>query len=247
MFSLKVIKDLLRTSVRQRRELGEILSMLPSTRCERRTLCCSMLPEMSLVEALSAVSGIAGMHEDMRIELLGRIIYYFFVNPVEIIKCPFLDDRECLIYQKRFFGCRAYGLWSKDCYTQISERSRQGKLFIRKQWQTLGISLPEKVAGFEVPYCSDVKSEGSPDINDEVLITYAQKIEELSGHFSDWNQMFCRMYFNDLGFLLASLIFGVKESVSLKFAIVSDIVKTGKRSRLEAAIENVPDIFKEIA
>lgn len=247
MFSLHIIKDLLQNSVQQRKELEEIYTLLPPTTCDRKTLCCSMLPEMSLIEALSAIHELTGMPEGTRINFLKNIIKYFFINPVEITKCSFLDDKNCLIYQKRFFGCRAYGLWSKNYYGQISERSRQGKLFIRRQWENLGIILPKKVMNFEVPYCPNVRTGGHLEINDEILIKCAQKIEEISLHFSKWSQLYCRMYFNDPGFLLASLIFGVNESVHLKFAIVSDFVKTGNRLKLEAAIEKLPDIFKEIA
>jgi Fe-S-cluster containining protein len=70
-----------------------------------------MLPEMTLVEALPVIRRLVEMAATMRNRLIKKIIGHFFLNPVEITSCPFLEGQECLIYPDRFFGCRSYGLW----------------------------------------------------------------------------------------------------------------------------------------
>jgi len=244
IFSQQVIKELLQTSVRQRKKLEEIYSLIPSTRCLRRTLCCSMLPEMTLIEALAGIHQLAKMDTPMRQKLIKKIVSYFFVNAVEIKSCPFLNGKDCLIYKYRFFGCRAYGLWSKNYYENLGESSHQQKKQIQKQWENLGILLPQEVIDFHVPYCANVTVDDRFSVDDETLIRIFRRIDELSQHLSQWHQVFRGQYFSDLSFLLSSLIFGFSESVRMKFQIVSDIVKKGTRPRLSKNIWTLPDIFE---
>ncbi|MGD8450149.1 MAG: hypothetical protein PVF36_13060, partial [Desulfobacterales bacterium] len=111
-FSPHIIRELLQTSDRQFQELKEVYALLPDTRCQRKTHCCSLLPEITLVEALLAIRRLVEMATAVRNPLIQKIIGYFFLNPVEITSCPFLEGQECTVYPDRFFGCRSYGLWS---------------------------------------------------------------------------------------------------------------------------------------
>ena len=44
--------------------------------------------------------------------------------------------------------------------------------------------------------------------------------------------------------MMTSLVFGVNDAVSLKFAVVSDMVKDNKITRLDNLLEKIPDIFQ---
>ncbi|UCE83381.1 MAG: hypothetical protein JSV47_02240, partial [Deltaproteobacteria bacterium] len=123
-FSREAIQQLLTGSTTQRIELKQAYEKLPGTHCRRRTDCCSLLPEMNLLEALAAIRMLAKMSSAQRLQVYRRILSYFFLNPVEIISCPFLQGQDCLIYENRFFGCRAYGLWSRQYYDEQAEGSR---------------------------------------------------------------------------------------------------------------------------
>jgi Fe-S-cluster containining protein len=111
-FTIPIIRDLLRNSVKQRKELEEACALLPSTQCQRKTRCCSLLPDMTLLEALTAIQQLARMPSVMRKKLTKKMISYFILNPVEITSCPFLNYRDCFIYQNRFVGRWEYGEWS---------------------------------------------------------------------------------------------------------------------------------------
>jgi hypothetical protein len=246
-FSTGVIRELLKTSAEQRLALEATYVRLPVTRCERKTYCCSLLPEMTLVEALVAIQRLSDMSPAVRRQMIRTIIRYFFLNPAEIIKCPFLDSQDCLIYRERFFGCRAYGLWSKDYYDKLVSRSRQAKLHFQRQWEKLGVPLPQPVIDFQVPYCRCVEPDGNVVIDDSQLMRIADAVNALSAQFSGWHELFGRKYFFDLSFLLTSLALGFAESVRMKFVIVREILTTGNRTGLNRIIADIPDVLTGIA
>lgn len=246
MFSQHDIKKLLQNSVHQLQELKETYALLPSTRCRRKTNCCSMLPEMSLVEALAVINRLLDMPSAKRRQFVQNIVNYFFLNPVEITLCPFLEGQDCLIYEDRFFGCRAYGLWSQEYYEKLSASVRQAKIHLREQWKNLGLSLPSKVVDFQVPYCTYVEIDGHAFIDDRVLINISDTIAAISVRISQRHQSFNRIYFSDLSFLLSSLVFGFAESIQMKFAVVRDIITTGNMTGLEKIIDELPDLCAKL-
>jgi Fe-S-cluster containining protein len=186
------------------------------------------------------------MPQEMRLLFYKKIVRYFMTNPVAVTKCPFLEGDECLIYRNRFLGCRAYGLWSKEYYENLSERSRHAKLQIRAVWENMDIHLPKEIVEFQVPYCADVVTTSKTDIHDDLIFSVAETVENLSRQCAQWHYLFRQDYFSDLSFLLSSLVFGVREAVSLKITIVSDILKKGDRRRLDNILEKIADIFQEM-
>lgn len=243
MISLSVLKDLLLSSSLYLQELKDTYSFIPETSCKRKAECCSLMPEMTLLEAMSTIKWLSNLTSAARLKLLKNIVYYFFMNPVEITSCPFLKGRDCRLYENRFLGCRSYGLLSREYYEKLSERSRQAKISIRKQWEKLGIYLPAAVMDFQVPYCSNVKIKNNMNIDDESLLNISNKIDLLSQNLAQWHRMFRQIYFSDLSFLVASLIYGFPESIRLKFIIVSDVLKTENRGKLDKTLSEVYDIF----
>jgi Fe-S-cluster containining protein len=201
---------------------------------------------MNLIEALPAINRLVNMPSSMRRQVIKKIVVYFFTNPVEITSCPFLHDRDCLIYEDRFFGCRAYGLWSGEYYEKLAVSSQQAKKIIRNQWERLGVFLPQAVIHFQIPYCLYGETEGHGLICDEMLLHVSEAIEKLSEQFLPWHQLFSQRYFSDLSFLFASLVFGFPQTVRMKFTIVRDIVTTGNRSRMDRIIEELPDLCAEL-
>jgi len=246
MFSWKVIRELLQTSAPGFPQLGETYAHLPAARCLRHAHCCSLLPEMTLVESLSAICKLLDFVPAIRRRIAQRIVGYFFLNPVEITTCPFLTGRDCLIYQDRFFGCRAYGLWSKGYYEKRAACDRQARVYLKQQWENLGVLLPREVIDFKLPYCRHVKPEGDAVIDDKGLLKVGDKIEALSKQFSPWHESFGKKYYSDLSFLLASLVFGASEAVQMKFTLVHDILATGNRQRLIQIVEELPDFCTEL-
>jgi Fe-S-cluster containining protein len=238
----EVIGGLLGQASAHYHDLTEAYNLLPDTRCQRRSRCCSLLPEMTLLEALSAIRTLAAMPPVSRIALTRGLVRYFLTNSVEISPCPFLRGADCLIYQDRFFGCRAYGLWSTDHYERQAGRSRQAKEYTRLQWEHLGVELPRQVLEFQVPYCPHVEVVGDLAMEDGLLVEAQDRIEKLSGNLGLWHELFRATYFADLSVLFAALAFGLREAVATKFSLCRDLVRGGDKRRLAALVEEVPDM-----
>jgi Fe-S-cluster containining protein len=238
-----VIRELLVGSAVQRLALKKIYAQLPSTssgvvpRSDSRTtgrisraetgfeenLCSITVHSLSTadtlllpVAALTAVQLLVDIVPKQRHQLRRRMIRYFFLNPVEICMCPFLEGQECLIYQDRFLGCRAYGLWSKGYYQQRAEHSRKAKRLSQEQWQRLGVSLPPEVVDFHLDYCPYVELEEDVPVDDENLIHASDTIEAISGQLAPWHDSFRQGYFSDLSFLLVSNVLGSQEVAKRK-------------------------------
>jgi len=239
VFSSEVIRALLERSTEQRSALKEAYAQLPGTRCRRRTHCCSLLPEMNLLEALSAVQQLLEMKPEQRLWIGKRLIRYFFLNPVEILSCPFLEGQNCLIYRNRFFGCRAYGLWTKEHYRKKAEQSRQAKTLSQRQWERLGVSLPQEVVDFHLDYCPHVELDGGALVRDEFLLQTSDRIEAISGQLVPWHDKFHQEYFSDLSFLLVSISLGLHRAVQLKFEIVRHILSTGNKERVDRIVDKL--------
>jgi Fe-S-cluster containining protein len=246
LFSVTVIDDLLENTQVLRKELGEAYDTLPSTMCKRKTECCSLMPEITILEALDAIQNLIAMPNNMRLLMYKKIVRYFMTNPVEVTKCPFLEGEECLIYRNRFFGCRAYGLWSKEYYENLSERSRHMKIHIREAWEKMDVHLPKEIIEFQVPYCTDVMPTGKTAIHDDLILSVAETVENLSRQCARWHYIFKETYFSDLSFFLTSLFFGFNDAILLKFNVVSDILKNENRESLDDILDKIPDIFQGI-
>lgn len=238
-FSSEVIGALLERSTEHRSALKEAYAQLPGTQCRRRTHCCSLLPEMNLLEALSAVQQLLEMKPEQRLWMNRRLIRYFFLNPVEILSCPFLEGQNCLIYRNRFFGCRTYGLWTAEHYRKKAEQSRQAKTLSHRQWQRLGVSLPQEVVDFHLDYCPYVELEGDALVEDELLLQTSDRIEAISEELVPWHDKFHQEYFSDLSFLLVSISLGLQRAVQLKFEIVRHILSTGNKERVDRIVDKL--------
>ena len=243
LISPKVIRELIAASAEQRLALMDAYGKLPATRCRRRTDCCSLLPEMSLVEALAAIRVLVNMAPAKRHQLSNGLIRYFFLNPVEISLCPFLDGRNCLIYEDRFFGCRTYGLWSRQYYEEQSARSQRAKRLSQKHWLNLGVVLPQQVVNFHLPYCPYVELHGDSRVDDDMILHVTDAIEVSSGMLSPWHDIFRQAYFSDLSFLMASLAFSMPTAVRLKFEIVRGLLEEGEKDRLARILKELPDLW----
>jgi Fe-S-cluster containining protein len=243
ILTVEIIQNLLKSSESEFAELRKCYALLPATFCARKTHCCAMLPEATLVESLWALKRLQQAAPIIRRRVLKKIVAYFFVNPTRITACPFLEKNQCMIYEDRFFGCRAYGLWSLQHYEEIAHQSRRAKKSLAGLWQDLGIPLPEKVINFHLPYCLDVKIVGGAETSDLRLIQLSEQIDSLSGRMIPWHQAFSRTYYADLSYLAASLVFDIRKVLRMKVDIVRNCISYEDRNPLDETLQNVWDFL----
>lgn len=239
-----ILTELMQTGTTRFTELDMIYDDIPATRCERKASCCKMLPDATLIEAVAVLKHLSCEPAEDRNRIMGRLIRYFFLNPVEMTACPFLEEQSCWIYEHRFFGCRSYGLWSNAYYEELSMQDREAKAHLQHQWQEIGVGLPDDIISFRQPYCTDLQTIGPEIIDDHELESISKRIESLSDGFSRWHEPFRNRYFSDISFFLTSAVMEIPEAVQSKFDIVRTILETGDRTKLTEILTNLPDILE---
>ena len=85
---------------------------------------------------------------------------------------------------------------------------------------------------------------GKRAVHDDIILSVAETVENLSRQYARWHYLFRETYFSDLSFLMTSLFFGVNDAISLKFNVVSDILKNENRESVDDILRKVPDIFQ---
>jgi hypothetical protein len=244
IITAEALLGLVRQSGPQIGRLRRLYAKLPATRCQRRAMCCALLAEISLIEAVAVVDRLVRMPPHQRAGVVRRLVCYFLINPVEIVGCPFLTGNECLIYADRFFGCRAYGLWTPEHYARIAASERDAKRRLQGQWHKLGIDLPRHVVDLRVPYCDRVRCRETATVDDAALQTLTREIEFLSQSLGPLSDAFIRFYFADLSFLTASLALGMPAAVQAKLAVVRAITARGDRGELRRHLVDLTDPFE---
>ena len=239
MLTRAIIRDCIANSTALFDALNKVYDRIPATCCERETHCCKLLPEAGLIEILAVIRRFQKMTAGVRKKLYTKLVEYFFINPVKITSCPFLEGRDCLIYSDRFFGCRAYGLWSYEYYQRLAECNREAKIQLQQQWRNLGIGLPQQVVDFNMPYCRKVKAEMLSTMDDQMLNDIWDAVNRLSEQLSPWQGIFQQKYFGDLSFLFSALTFGFSEALQLKYTVVKDILAVKNENNFKKVIENI--------
>jgi hypothetical protein len=110
----------------------------------------------------------------------------------------------------------------------------------------LGVSLPQAVVDFHLPYCPYVEVEGDVPVDDEHLLHASDTIEAISGQLAPWHDSFRQRYFSDLSFLLVSNVLGSQEAIQLKFEIVRDFLSTGNNERVDEMVGKLDDLFEDL-
>ena len=240
MFSLKDIKQTIDGAAALFSGLTDVYGQIPATECRRRVSCCALVPEMTFAEALFALDRMKRLPVPARNQVVLRLVTCFFTNAVEISACPFLEANGCLIYPDRFFGCRAYGLWSLDTYQERSEAGLAAKKSLQVAWRSMGVVLPDAVVNFRQPYCRDVKVTEKTSVDDDFLKALEDQVEILSQGMGEGHEVYLRTYGGDFSFLIAALLLGTREAVSRKVAFVKAVVARGNQSILEETRRKLP-------
>jgi Fe-S-cluster containining protein len=221
--------------------LQQMYLQLPETRCECREpgACCLFLPEMTVLEALQWIRLMRDAGDSAFTDFLRRFVRFYLTNPVRLTGCPFMIDGLCTIYAHRTFGCRAYGLWSQKIGIEKTRENRRAKRALLQIWKRFGLELPPECVTFEMDYCDKVRTPSGKNIKDHRLMDFLSQIYMLGKDLGDLQNRFEAEYHSDFSFLLTTFVFGMKESLLLKFAVIKESVQSGTDKRLQQALETV--------
>ncbi|MEW6328006.1 MAG: YkgJ family cysteine cluster protein [Thermodesulfobacteriota bacterium] len=235
----EVIDSMITESRQLLRALHETREQVPRTICDRRTCCCSLLPESSFLEFLQLLEAVGRMESNERQGVISKIATYYFINPIERRSCPFLSGTDCLVYEIRPFTCRAYGLWSKEFYDRQAEMSRQAKMQVVAGWKALGIDLSGNVLDFRQEYCLNVKTCDGVQYEDAFLNDIWAEILTLDAKAAPYDSLYRERYFSDLSFALISLVIGPQRALVEKVNVVKEAVISGTRTKLRRILDEI--------
>lgn len=227
--------------------LQGLYGRLPETRCtcEKPGMCCMYLPEITVIEALQWIRFMQTMPDLELTSTHRKFVEFYLTNPARFTGCPFLADGSCSVYECRTFGCRSYGLWSQKMGNTRTRESRNGKKALRLMWKKFGVELPADVVEFEIDYCDKVQVVGDKSFPDKTIMALLKQVYDLGKPLGNFQARFETQYYSDFSFLLTSLVFGMKESLVEKFAVIKEIAEKGTETRLQEALAKVtPDTLR---
>ncbi len=228
------------------RKLNSIYRRLPEVTCRGKAACCTLLPDLTLAEALSAFQSLVNMEETQRRDVIERTALYFYLNPVKTMSCPFLENKRCIIYERRFSGCRTYGLWSRRHYERMAARSLEAKRNLQSVWQQAGVQLPPDVTGFHVPYCTHVRVVKGKRPDDSALVQIGTRVANLSEQISQaMHVRFVRDFYMDFSFFMVSLASGMQGAANDKFVAVRSVCAGQGTGIAEKGARKVADYLQE--
>jgi len=155
---------------------------------------------------------------------------HFLQNAARRLPCPWALPDACARYGQRFFGCRAYGLWSAKAHEPRRRQSLQAAERVQAAWQSMGITLPDAVCAPPPAYCAKVAPVNGPAVDDNGL----DKLEsELAGMGRDqpWHALLMQCG-GDLSYLTAGLALGWQECLQAKVALTRDLL-SGKSAEAD--------------
>jgi len=230
-------------------QLQGLYGLLPETlcTCEEPGMCCMFLPEMTALEALQWIKLIHSMSHSRQATAMGNFVAFYLTNPARLTGCPFREDGACSVYPYRTFGCRSYGLWSREMGRTRTQQSRNSKKALRKMWKSFGIEIPAGMLESEMDYCDKVQHISGKSMGDDKIMDLLMRVYHLGKSLGDLQTRFEEEYHSDFSFLLTSLVFGMRKALLLKFAVIKEIAQEKTDTRLQEALEKVsPGVLPDI-
>lgn len=228
-----------------RKKLYSLYNRIPATVCKGNARCCTLIPEITFLEAASALHVLHGINAERQSEIIQRLVFYFLLNPVRIMSCPFLEHNRCLIYEDRFLGCRTYGLWSDRYYSKAAEKSLAARRHVHAAWKKAGVQIPCETAEFRHVYCNNVRVRKGRRPDDRAMLKVGQKVAELSSEFSPgMHDKFITVFFMDISFWLVSLVKSPEGAALAKFHVVKEVLHADNDN---AALKTAMPVAQAIA
>jgi hypothetical protein len=213
--------------------LEQIYAALPATACARQGACCGLLPPVQPVEMLAFLGELQQGEEKARGETALMLVRHFLQNAARRLPCPWALLDSCARYEGRFFGCRAYGLWSPAAYELRRRESLDAAQKVQASWESMGITLPQEVCAPPPAYCSKVEPVAVPAPDDVALDKLESALAGL-GQDQAWHA-FLAQFGGDLSYLLAGLALGWRECLQAKVAVTRALLN-GQTAETEARL-----------
>ncbi|MCB2226210.1 MAG: hypothetical protein KQH53_05985 [Desulfarculaceae bacterium] len=151
-----------------------------------------------------------------------KLVEHFLTNAARRLPCPWALKDACAVYERRFLGCRAYGLWSPASYAKRAADAAAGQEAVADAWRGLGVELPPEVLAPAPAYCEGVKPVG-PAPDDAALDALEERIEELGQDLPGGLERL-HDFGGDLAYMVAALALGQQQALGLKVAVTKALL-----------------------
>jgi hypothetical protein len=202
--------------------LERIYAALPATACARQGACCGLLPPVQPVEMLAWLGELSQGDEQTGCGQAVMLVEHFLQNAAIRLPCPWALPDACARYENRFFGCRAYGLWSARAYEPRRAQSLAAAKAVQAAWQGMGVTLPPEVCAPPPDYCTEVRPMDGPVIDDAGLDELEMRLVGI-GQNETWHGLLAGCG-GDLSYLTAGLALGWQECLQAKVAVTRAIL-----------------------
>lgn len=207
------------------RRLDRVYSRIPQTVCRRRAKCCRDSPPVFFIEYANMYRCIREVLRPRYQDLAHRCLEYFFFSPADpTLCCPFLDERQCLVYNSRPRVCRAYGLYPQgedlvEAFRHLRERVAARREFLAQAYGAYGIETAPREP---LPFCPYVRSAhgGTVSFSRETRAATKEQLLQLEARATGGGACAERQTFLPFTTHFAYSLFGPTEARSLQIALL---------------------------
>ena len=217
------------------RRLDRIYQQVPANRCQQCAKCCFNGAQVHPIEFLNIYDYILQMPELNRARIAKKLIEYELLHMATLaINCPFLDDKECLIYDCRPLQCRIFGLFPTEDLEERRKESRGANeklaMYYARKHRVL---LPAEVMAHDIEQCLNNIGEGG-----QAVVVGKGERQHLHGQiYSLGEQILPEEWISpdEVGFAsqYAELFFEADDLEELKVTVIKEYQSGGKRKRLD--------------
>jgi hypothetical protein len=173
-----------------------------------------------------------GLPQAERIAQAAALVEYFLLNAARRLPCPWAEPNACAVYEQRFFGCRAYGLWSPSAYQARRQQALAAAEQVRAAWAGLGVELPREVLTPPPEYCRQVRVIQGPAPGDADLARWEEELARLGADLPPELQAAA----GDPAHLMARLVLGPQECLRWKLE-VTRLALAGREDEARRLVE----------
>lgn len=240
---MKLLKKNIERSIKHADEknffvkLNKLYNDIPTGTCQGCTNCCMESVNTFYIEFLNIYKYLK-QNGNLYQELLPKIIRYYFLELVEKIHCPFLQQNgKCSIYEVRPLTCRLFGHTSKreheENYKNVLKGNKESSNYFKKKY---GLEIPKEIVNYKIEYCQQfrvdkkVKRHARQSLIDNIFI-----IE--SNFFM--NGMITEEFLgNGLVSWFAYSYFDSEKASKYRLEIMKEYMNYGRSPKLDEIIKN---------
>lgn len=230
------------------RRLGYVYENIPNNNCQRCAECCFNVPQVHFIEFMNIMRAINQLPEEKKNAITRKTIQYELFNLATLEhQCPFLDEKDCLIYDARPLQCRIFALYPDSDYKANMESSKAANEQVMEYFcKEHSIKLPQEVLSFDIEQCgNNLDPDGKPIIiNEFERMALVNRIKVLEADVIPY-EIDAKEAYTSFSYLFMQLFFDEEIFMKLKIKCTEEHLTSGNSETPNELIEELlfPDIL----